>query len=477
LAFSLFLIGSAERSASATPTAPTFVVNSVGDAVAAGPLTDGVCSTTPKPYPPVPTCTLRAALIKANHWPGGDATITFDPTQYGNPILLTITPTGDDDELSGDLNISHTLHLIGNGRGQTIIDAQALSDRIFWIEPGATVDISGVTLQHGAVSTNGGGGVYVDHNAALTLSQSAVLSNTDQSINGGGGLASQGTLTVTHSLVQGNSTSKDGGGLYLDNGSAFINATTIINNHATGTISGGGGLINVTPAITLTQSTISGNTAHWGGGVENEYGQMTIINSTLSGNSALQDGGGLLVVGLSSSTTLDSVTISDNTADSGQTGAGKGGGVAVETGNDPLTMQNSLLADNYGTVNIGLSWIPFRDDCFGAPISAGYNLLTFLSTPDVHTCTFTPGVGDVVTTTVNLGTLQDNGGPTWTQALQPGSAALDAANPGGCNGPAALPLTTDQRGFPRTANGAGHTRCDIGAFEVQRTAYLPFVVK
>jgi len=86
-------------------------------------------------------------------------------------------------------------------------------------------------------------------------------------------------------------------------------------------------------------------------------------------------------------------------------------------------------------------------------------------------------VGDVVTTTVNLGTLQDNGGPTWTQALQPGSAALDAANPGGCNGPAALPLTTDQRGFPRTANGAGHTRCDIGAFEVQRTAYLPFVVK
>src|SRR5262249_60736280 len=53
-----------------------------------------------------------------------------------------------------------------------------------------------------------------------------------------------------------------------------------------------------------------------------------------------------------------------------------------------------------------------------------------------------------------LGPLQDNGGPTPTMALLPGSPALDA----GCNSNAPA---TDQRGFARIANGT----IDIGAFE------------
>jgi hypothetical protein len=56
-----------------------------------------------------------------------------------------------------------------------------------------------------------------------------------------------------------------------------------------------------------------------------------------------------------------------------------------------------------------------------------------------------------------LGPLQDNGGPTWTHALLPGSPALDVGDPAQC--PA-----TDQRGVPRP-QGAG---CDIGAFELEQ---------
>jgi hypothetical protein len=61
-----------------------------------------------------------------------------------------------------------------------------------------------------------------------------------------------------------------------------------------------------------------------------------------------------------------------------------------------------------------------------------------------------------------LGTLQNNGGPTPTHAPLPGSPAIDAASV--CRDNLGVVLATDQRGFPRGVNG---DRCDIGAVEVQ----------
>jgi len=59
-------------------------------------------------------------------------------------------------------------------------------------------------------------------------------------------------------------------------------------------------------------------------------------------------------------------------------------------------------------------------------------------------------------TSLNLGPLADNGGPTRTIALGLGSVAIDA---GSCL------QVTDQRGLPRP--GTGGTLCDSGAFELQ----------
>jgi hypothetical protein len=59
-----------------------------------------------------------------------------------------------------------------------------------------------------------------------------------------------------------------------------------------------------------------------------------------------------------------------------------------------------------------------------------------------------------------LGPLQDNGGPTFTQALLPGSPAIDAIPLVDCT------LTEDQRGVARP-NGNG---CDIGAYELTACA-------
>ena len=69
--------------------------------------------------------------------------------------------------------------------------------------------------------------------------------------------------------------------------------------------------------------------------------------------------------------------------------------------------------------------------------------------------------GNVVGQDPLLGPLQDNGGPTQTQALLADSPAIDAGDPSGCTDDLGAALTTDQRGFPRPVNGL----CDMGAFE------------
>ena len=76
------------------------------------------------------------------------------------------------------------------------------------------------------------------------------------------------------------------------------------------------------------------------------------------------------------------------------------------------------------------------------------------------------GPGDQINTDPLLGPLHNNGGPTVTHALLPGSRAIDAGDPS-----FTPPPDYDQRGagFPRVVNG----RIDIGAFEVQPAGPCP----
>jgi hypothetical protein len=65
-----------------------------------------------------------------------------------------------------------------------------------------------------------------------------------------------------------------------------------------------------------------------------------------------------------------------------------------------------------------------------------------------------------------LGPLQNNGGPTETMALLPGSPAIDGGNPSGCTDGQGHLLTTDQRGMPRP-DKEDSVGCDMGAYESQ----------
>jgi predicted outer membrane repeat protein len=174
------------------------------------------------------------------------------------------------------------------------------------------------------------------------------------------------------------------------------------------------------------QSTFSGNTAGGGGGGIGSFGaSITITNSTFSGNTALNNSGG----GISADIlTVTNSTIASNTSNT------IGGGISSGS---TTTLKNTIIANNQGS------------DCFGAITSQGYNLASD------GTCNLTAST-DLPTTEPMLGPLQDNGGPTFTQALLPGSPAIDAG--GDCP-----PPPTDQRGVSRPQG----TACDIGAFEVE----------
>src|SRR5262249_47339851 len=91
--------------------AAIFTVNSTSDVVGAAPLNDGICATAYNNGVPNGVCTLRAAIMEANHAPGGPHTINLPPGLYA----LTIPASGANDETTGDLNITASMSIIGAG--------------------------------------------------------------------------------------------------------------------------------------------------------------------------------------------------------------------------------------------------------------------------------------------------------------------------------------------------------------------------
>ena len=237
----------------------------------------------------------------------------------------------------------------------------------------------------------------------------------------------------------------------------------------------GGGIFNL-GALTLTGSTVFGNAANSGGGVFNGFGTfpppssratLTLKNSTVSGN--IQEGGcgeGVCGVGgifnLEGTLTVTNSTVSGNDApDILHWDGFPDDGFVVTATIVSSTVANIANLDGAMTLTNTL----VVDGCTsdrGTMTSAGHNI----ESPG-DTCGFDQTTDQVSVTTeqLNLGPLQDNGGPTMTHALGAGSVAIDQILEADCVDADGAPLTTDQRGQPRPETGG--TKCDVGAFEVQ----------
>jgi hypothetical protein len=103
----------------------------------------------------------------------------------------------------------------------------------------------------------------------------------------GGGISNAGSLTVTNSTVSGNSAVL-GGGIHNDSTPLTDGTLTLENSTVSGNFAATGGGISNSGLATLamTNSTVSGNEAQAGGGIWNHVGTLTLTNSTVSGNSA-----------------------------------------------------------------------------------------------------------------------------------------------------------------------------------------------
>jgi hypothetical protein len=411
---------------------------------------------------------LRDALAIAND---GD---TIDATGVSGSILLT----------SGELQINHNVTINGPGAGNLTVNGNAAS-RVFE-NFASDVTISGFTVTNGLPPTgdnNGGGGIL--NHGGLTLMGTTILNNNaggHQPLNAGGGgigISAGATLTVTASIISGNESQQGPGGGISADGTVTISNSTINNNEALCT---GGGIAfdDIGGTLTVMSSTIIGNSVlgcpvsasvGWvstGGGGLVCSGSMTVINSTISGNTVAEGGvpatgGG---VACSGSVTVNNSTISGNTVDGYMCEGGgiRNGGILTLTnstlsGNSAPSGQGGAISNASQTMigetvlNAGASGGTIFNNG-GTITSLGYNIAS-----DNGGGVLT-GPGDQINTDPMLGPLQDNGGPTFTHALLPGSPAIDTGDPN-----FTPPPIYDQRGldFWRVRNA----RIDVGSFEVQ----------
>lgn len=224
-------------------------------------------------------------------------------------------------------------------------------------------------------------------------------------------------LTVSNSVISGNRADNEGDAIYHDgNPPLTIRNTTVSGNGISSP--GYGAVWSDDAVVTIDNSTISGNVSRGGTGVDILGGTAVIRNSTISGNES----------------TLAAYT----------------GGVYVYTGGQ-VSFVNTIVANSIG----GPPGSPdLQTASGGGSFTGSFSLIESQGTAAVG------GSPNIFGQDPMLGPLADNGGPTPTHALLPGSPAIDQGQATGA----------DQRGAPRPFNFprialAGDNNADIGAYE------------
>jgi predicted outer membrane repeat protein len=460
---------------------------------------------------------LRQTLVAAHD----NDTITFAVT--GSIVLTSgellvdksITIAGPGlGNLAVDGNVNSRVFHVGSGKVVSISGLTIKNGRANGTAPdgnggGIYNDHATLMLTSCLISGNSasgyGGGLYNDH-LTVTLTDCQITGNSAGFGSGifNDGFGGSATLRISNSSIENNSALHNAGGIYNDASSSgkaslAIDSSTLAGNSA---LFGGGilndGFDNGSAVLSVINSTFSSNSADAsGGGVYNHStaGNVALMlnNSTFDSNSAENNGGGIYsgdfssgmfnVGGNARKALRGNVMyqIADGDGRRSATianGAGGGGTSIVEISNTTFngnsasvggSIYNFLGQTSQATVYLantilkaGANGGNISDDQ-GTVSSHGYNLSN-------DGCGgFLTGPGDQVNTEPMLGLLQDNGGPTLTHALLPGSPAIDAG------GPSFTPLSLyDQRGpgFHRVVNG----HIDIGSFEVQEGVERPGLV-
>ncbi len=396
---------------------------------------------------------LRAAMAG-----GGTVTFACDGT-----FTLSSTITN-----SLDTALDATGHQITLSGGDAV--------RVFYVSTNVTLSLNSLTIAQGR-STNSGAGIFNDYgtlNASnTTFSSNNVLAVANPSGPGlgpgsnvtGGAIANLGAVHLINCTFAGNSAvgaagsagvwgavgspgGSGAGGSIWNAGTLTAIGCTLYANLAAGGKGGDGG--NGAPMPFPTPGSAGGAGGDGAGGAVFNSGIARLVNCTLALNTGAGGAGGMGGGGYPAPGYPPPPS-----GPPGPPGASIGG---IHDASGQCYLTNCTVAFNSGT---GI-WITQSGgmalvntlleenspaNCSGTTTDLGHNLSS-----DV-TCNFT-NAGSLNNTFALLGSLTNNGGPTFTLALLPGSRAID-------NGDTTTAPATDQRGVPRPFGRAA----DIGAYE------------
>ncbi|MCB1094131.1 MAG: right-handed parallel beta-helix repeat-containing protein, partial [Verrucomicrobiae bacterium] len=338
----------------------------------------------------------------------------------------------------------------------------ARGDSVTW-KPGAPDAVGGLTfgtdafssVQQAVDAVASGGSVHIDSGS---FGEGPLLIDKGLTLQGDGvantSLDGDYANRVVEVLIPGsdekvtfrdltikNGRETSGAGVRIETGGDVCFERVVLRDNIA-SISGGAILMDSSNEVVLRDSLVTANSAETfgGGGIQLGVGTLRIVNSTLSGNTAVGDGGA--IENADGGVFLVNSTVTANTA-SEDGGIGKGA----------TTITNSIVAGNIATENV---------DSPDGQInrSFGWNFVGVLtrSQPNVHTFESTGLAIEQL-----LAPLADNGGPTMTHALLPGTVLVDGGVDSVALDTAGTFLEFDQRGagFPRVLGAA----VDIGAYE------------
>jgi hypothetical protein len=263
-------------------------------------------------------CSLRGAVAFANLNPGTTINVPAGTYQLNIPGGAGEGFTGNNSIGDLDIRADNTI-IAGAGAATTKIQQTQPNDRVIEVNPDLLADfdfsISGVTIDNGKETTAVGGGGLISGSINNTVSvTNCVFSNNSATgagtLGGGGLLHTGGSLTITGTTFSNNSTSTSGGGLGYtagdplirlpSTGTLTVSGSTFSGNTANSAAAGGGGadLYNFnggSGTYSVSSSTFSNNSAPnaSGGAIIVESGPLTLTTSSLTGNSAGVSGGAI----------------------------------------------------------------------------------------------------------------------------------------------------------------------------------------
>ena len=335
-----------------------------------------------------------------------------------------------------------------------------------------------------------GGGLWVGSAGTVMINKTTFESTAANGGKGGGGgnggfpggeadggaMFSSGTVTVTNSTFHlaaatggscnssagtggfgahnaGDGGMARGGAIHVESGTVTVDTDTFANNSAVGGNGGNGGQTDRAGGFDFGSHGQGGKA--FGGAIDNNASAVHVKHCTISLNTAQGGNSGVNTPG-SPGTDKPPRLVA----------AGTGGGIRV--GSPPgFDLENTIIGGNTAANGTGdTTGAPTPGpDVDGAVTSNGHNLLTSTTNATGFT-----GTGDITGVNPMLAALANNGGPTLTMALMPGSPAIDAGVAAGA--------MFDQRGKPRTfdnpavVNAPTSDGTDIGAFEAQPNCAL-----